>query len=561
MSGKQSNTIVRAVSYLILIDGVFAVTHSLQERLPEGAENLLSFFQYDALNHWLSVLFGFILVYAGFSLLRRSQVAWWVAVSVSLASLASHLLFAHHYYYFIAPGLTLLLLLVSRSQFRARLELNSVQHGLKVFVYVLLAALLYGMVGFWMMDSRDFGHQFSLTTAFSQTLREFILFGDPTLIAHTRQAKWFLDSLSLIGFSSLMYVVYNLFKPIAYRFIIQPKGRQLTQKLLRKYSNSTEDFFKVWPADKSYFIADDRSVAIAYKVLNGIAICYGDPVGKPAGVQKHAGHFLDYCSRQGWLPSFVYVSSELISIYRKLGLTVVRVGHDAMIDINRFNSHTVRNKYFRNIKNRFDKSGYQIEISTPPHSRFLMKELRTISNDWLALPGRREWVFFSGFFEAAYLNRTTLVVLRDKHGSAQAFVNQIPVYKRGFTTIDLMRHTKHSPPNSMDYLLLTWLAKLQGAGFKQFSLGFVPFASDHKKTANLVERILRLIYQVPQPFVSFKGLHQFKSKYEPVWQDRFVAYRKELATPLRISLAITRAMKRPTVIDPELGSQNDLGPV
>jgi lysylphosphatidylglycerol synthetase-like protein (DUF2156 family) len=51
------------------------------------------------------------------------------------------------------------------------------------------------------------------------------------------------------------------------------------------------------------------------------------------------------------------------------------------------------------------------------------------------------------------------------------------------------------------------------------------------------------VYSNGDRFYSFSGLHRFKDKYHPDWQDRYIAYPGGVRNFTRILTALNRAMK------------------
>ena len=124
-------------------------------------------------------------------------------------------------------------------------------------------ALTYGMAGFYLMSRHGFRMSMSPLDALTRTLSAFLLLGNPDLIPHTLRARWFLDSLNVLGVTSLAYGLYSLFRPLDYLYRTLPHERQTVQDLVAAYGRTSEDFFKVWPHDKSYFFSDDHRAVIA----------------------------------------------------------------------------------------------------------------------------------------------------------------------------------------------------------------------------------------------------------------------------------------------------------
>jgi phosphatidylglycerol lysyltransferase len=133
---------------------------------------------------------------------------------------------------------------------------------------------------------------------------------------------------------------------------------------------------------------------------------------------------------------------------------------------------------------------------------------------------------------------------RDASGRMLAFVNQIPCWPDGTTTVDLMRHRLEIPNGTMDYLFLRTLEMLSSE-YRRFSLGLAPLAGvgDHPG-ASLEERAVHQIYERLNRFFSYKGLRSYKSKFDPVWEDRFFCYEGGPQALLRAGMALGRMTER-----------------
>jgi phosphatidylglycerol lysyltransferase len=171
----------------------------------------------------------------------------------------------------------------------------------------------------------------------------------------------------------------------------------------------------------------------------------------------------------------------------------------------------------------------------------LLNEVEEVSEEWLSLPGRRERGFTLGSFDRGYLRETPLFVLRDPGERALAFANEVPSYRKGEATIDMMRHRLEMPNGTMDYLLTKLMLDLREKGHDRFDLGLAPLAGiGDRPGAPLEERTLNQLSERLTRFFSYKGLRFYKAKFDPDWEERFLAYRGGPAGLARVGLALTR---------------------
>jgi phosphatidylglycerol lysyltransferase len=321
----------------------------------------------------------------------------------------------------------------------------------------------------------------------------------------------------------------------------QAKDRYRASKLLTSYGGESDDFFKLWPSDKQYFFSADNQAFIAYKISHKVAVCMGGPVGRDQSMAPLMRSFSRFCQDHGWLILFIQTNKQHQAAYAGVGLKRLLIGADAVINLEKFTKETVNNKYFRNITNRFSKRGFRVERYMPPHQQNLMRQLRDISNSWLEIPHRKEWAFLTGRFSSDYLQQVPLFVLYDANDRAQAFVNQLPSFKPGVATIDLMRRRINAPANSMDYLFIEVQEQLLKEGYSSFNLGMSPLDS-HPLPKDYMARLLIQFYKVSNRFIGFKGLHQFKAKFQPDWEPRYVWYQGNWLDFPRLGLAVYHLM-------------------
>lgn len=322
-----------------------------------------------------------------------------------------------------------------------------------------------------------------------------------------------------------------------------PRPADRARRLLNKYGGEIDDFFKLWPADKDFFFSGDGQAFLAYRVKHGVAVCTFDPVGPDKSVASLLDEFYDFCASKNWLFIFVQTTDKHDQDFSRHRARRITIGADALVPTGQFTSETARNKYFRNINNRFSKAGYATKRYLPPHSAKLLGELKTISDDWLRLPHHEEWQFLTGRFDADYLQRCPLYVLRDKAGVAQAFVTELPSFKKGVGSIDLIRHRRDAKPNSIDFLLVRLIGQYAKDGVPEFNLGLSPLAGQPFSEGGM-DRFIQWFYGTFQSFMRFKGLHQFKSKYHPQWEARYIYTDASVRHLPRMGWAIMRLMGR-----------------
>lgn len=123
-----------------------------------------------------------------------------------------------------------------------------------------------------------------------------------------------------------------------------------------------------------------------------------------------------------------------------------------------------------------------------------------------------------------------------------AFVNVIPSYRPGETTIDLMRHQPEAPNGTMDFLFIELQLLLRERGFRLFNLGMAPFAGvGEEPGASREERAAHYLSEQLGRWVSYKGIRSYKDKFGPTWEARYLVYQGGPVGLVKTALALTKA--------------------
>lgn len=555
-SKKSTHSLVmlRLVAFAVFVNGLLITLGSLDEHVVLHKRIWQSSFQIS-----LAICIGVSLIYLSTLLSRRKRTAWLVTMCVYAFTLAANvtglllgesdfsthpLSLARHLF---LPLVIVGALLYYSREFYVRSDTQSFAQSLRRAGLVLFVALLYGVIGFHLLDKRDFHQNITLAQSIQYTIDQFGLTTTSTLKGYSPRGNAFLDSLSIISTLSVGYAFLALFQPLKARLADQTANRALMQRILASHSNSSEDFFKLWPHDKSYLFSDDHKAGLAYHVTRGVALCVGDPVGPEHSQANLMERFLTECEINDWLPSFILTGQEYSPFYRQHQFSVQKIGEEAIIPIDNFLETKLKDKYFRQIVNKFEKQGYTTQMLEPPHSNGLLRRLKEVSDSWLSLPGRDERGIMMGYFSDDYLQRCPVMVLRDDAGTIQAFINQVAQMDKVEANYDMLRQTTHALSNSNDFLLINFMLYLHAQGFKQLNMGLCPLAGIGEAEGieqSRYDAVIKFVYTNGDRIYSFSGLHKFKTKYDPQWKGRYLAYKGGVRGLTRTLRALTRAMKR-----------------
>ncbi len=545
---------VQFISLLVAVHGIFTLAGSLLDQIAVHRGAHLTSIDFD-----VPLLAGLSLIYLSMLLRRQKQTAWWVAIFAYLlyASLgvAGWLSPLHGHEptvlefirTLVFPALVVSLLILFRREYVVRSDIQGFRDAVRFSVLILLIAFLYGMAGMLLMDTHDFHQEIGPATAAHYTVDQFNITTNHPLHPYTKRARLFLDSLSFVSTLAMLYVLFALFQPLRSRLSDQSHNRAIMRGLLQDNGARSEDFFKLWPHDKQFFFDSNQLSGVAFHVEQGVALCLGDPAGQTKRFSSLMDEFTRLCHLNDWQPAFIHIQETHRKLYENHGFTLQKLGQEAVLELEHFQTEVARNKYFRHIRNKFTKQGFFCEMLQPPHHEAVLDRLKDISSDWLAQDGRVERRFVMGYFNAAYIQQCPVMVVRDAAGTIQAFINLVPAdFDTEEATFDMLRHTQNSLGNVNDFLLINFIEQLGKTGYQRLNLGLCPLIGlrDEDPEANtLIDNFLRFAYANGDRFYSFSGLHRFKAKYEPEWRSRYVAYQNGIPGFTRTMTALMRALR------------------
>jgi phosphatidylglycerol lysyltransferase len=220
-------------------------------------------------SHLTAALAGFALLLLARSLWRRKRVAWLLTIVVLSISIVNHLLKGLDYEEALLAGALALWLFTMRSQFYARSDFPSVRQGMQTLAAALGFTLMYGMLGFYLLD-RHFNVNFGLGAALRQTIIMFTQFYDPGLQPITGFGRYFADSIYLIGAATIGYALVMLARPVLIRHRAKPEDHTRAQQIVEKYGRSSLARAALFD-DKLYFFSPGGSV-IAYVEKAGLPL-------------------------------------------------------------------------------------------------------------------------------------------------------------------------------------------------------------------------------------------------------------------------------------------------
>ncbi len=536
----SEENLVHLVALLTAAMGVInvlsAVTPSVRYRLRLLEQ--YSPFSVSTGGHLTAALAGFALLLLSVSLWRRKQLGWVLTLGILVISIFAHLLKGLDYEEASLAALVLGFHIHLRPYFHARSDTPSVRQGLQVLVAALAFTLAYGIIGFYLLD-RHFKVSFGLWSAIRQTIVMFTQFYDPGLQPITGFGRYFADSIYAVGAVTFGYALAMLLRPVLNRRRPSEEERSRAWEIVLVHGQTALARFAVLDDKKFYFGA--RETLISYVVENRVALVLGDPIGLSENVSGTILSFKSFCASNDWLTAFYQATPNYLNDYKSAGLEYLLLGQEAIVDVALFTLEGSENKTLRNGYNKLVRNGYHYDVIQPPFSPRMLRELNTISNEWLGSRGASEMKFSLGWFDEAYLNTCPILLVRDREGFIEAFANVVTEFQNNGVAVDLMRHRTRVESGLMDFLFVSLFMWAKEQRFASFNLGLSALSGVGEQSDDpVIERALHYVYQNVNRLYNFRGLHTFKDKFHPTWSPRYLAYPGASSLPA-VSISLLNA--------------------
>jgi phosphatidylglycerol lysyltransferase len=453
-------------------------------------------------SHLVGSTAGVVLLILSRGLMRRLSSAWTMAVAVIGTGMVVSLAKGFDWEEALILGGVLVLLLTHRTAFyrKAGIFAEPLEpRWLIALTFVLACSIWLGFTAFQNVDySHDLWWEFSWQDDASRFLRSSL-------------------GAIIIGAGLSLYAMIHQ----------SPRQRRAEPVLLDALTPALAqaeraDAHLAFLEDKRFLFHEAGDAFLMYAVRGKSWIVMGDPIGSPERAAELMWRFLEEVDRYAGWPVFYQVSPTYLPLYLDGGLSLVKLGEEAHVDLNAFTTEGKAGKDWRAALNRAKRENLEFAILPSAEVPAHLPELKSVSDAWLAERGAGEKGFSIGFWSENYLSRFDIAVIR-REGRIVAFANIWYGQPGGEITVDLMRHLP-DVSGIMDLLFVSLMQEGKARGYRWFNLGMAPLSglSDHRLAPSW-HKVAAFVARNGERFYGFKGLRAYKEKFGPVWEPRYLA--------------------------------------
>jgi lysyl-tRNA synthetase, class II len=395
------------------------------------------------------------------SLRRRKRAAWILTVVLTACYLVGILITVavvprahHHPFNWVSLVLTALLLgalLVSRTLFNVRGARGNVALGLAGLVVGAVVAVGLGTLLVYATD-RAGPSSWSASARYAavRVLTVTSLFELPGVDV----PAWTDLAVNLLSVALMLVVLLAFFRSPPGLSRLAPADERRLRTLLSAYGGADSFGYFALRRDLSVSWSRDRAAAVVYRVVNGVALACGDPLGPGDAWAGAVTGWLDTARRHAWAPAAAYAGDEGTAAYRAAGLHAVASDEETVLDAAAVPPELAR------LRTVMPAGGYEavlrrqrdVDPQEWPHLAQLADAWGQHGRRLRALRGRRRAAPGVGRLGDAADGDCLLAECRDRRGRVCAMLVLVPWGEDGLT-VDLLRWDRESGRAAADFLL------------------------------------------------------------------------------------------------------------
>ncbi|MGW8556430.1 phosphatidylglycerol lysyltransferase domain-containing protein [Streptomyces tubercidicus] len=536
------------VGLLNLLAGVFprfrhSRVHALAEVLPGAVSPLAAA---------ASIVVGILLLLLAHGLKRRKRRAWGAAVALLPVGIAAQLVYRHSVFGAVLSLALLVFLVWHRREFAALPDPRSRWKAVANLIVLGGVSFAIGMVVVSSHPHKTIGSP-SLWERAQHVL--WGLFGFEGPVGYTHHVDYTVGySLGALGLLTVATTAYLAFRPEhpAAR-LTEDDERQLRALLDRHGARDSLGYFAL-RRDKGVVFSPTGKAAVCYRVISGVMLASGDPIGDVEAWPGAIERFMAEAKAHSWTPAVTGCSETGGQVWtRETGMDALELGDEAIVDVADF---TLTGRAMRNVRQmvkRIERNGYETRVrrvrDLAPDE---LARIQRAADAWRDTDTERGFSMALGRIDAVADGDAVIATAHQApaegeepgpFGDLKAMQHFVPWGDSGIS-LELMRRDRGADPGMNELLIVAALQAAPDLWIKQVSLNFAVFRSSlergEKLGAGPVIRVWRGMLIFLSRWYQIESLYKFNDKFRPRWEPRFVVFRNSRDIP-RIGLAALQA--------------------
>jgi lysyl-tRNA synthetase class 2 len=494
--------------------------------------------------HTVSVIIGLLLLMLSHGLKRRKRRAWEAATLLLAGSVVVHVIpfREDRIVTALVSALLVAALLYFRAEFYAVGDPRTRWRALWVFLGLVVADVAIGLT--YILLARGLAHDYSLWQRVVHVAYGLVGVSGPVRFVPDRRSDLFALLTSALGLFTLVVTAYLFFRPARPAGRLGQQDAERVRELLKKQGDRDSLGYFTLRSDKSIIWSPTGKACIGYRVVSGVMLAGGDPLGDPEAWPGAIHAFLDEAARHAWVPAVMGCGELAAEVWCREGeLTALELGDEAVVEIADF---SLKGRPMRNVRQmvaRVERSGYVADVRRAGDVGCeQIAEFARQAGSWRGNPTERGFSMALGRLGAPG-DENCVIATAAENGVLRGILHFVPWGAEGLS-LDLMRRDRSAQPGVNDFLIVETIKAADSLGIKRISLNFAVFRSALERGERIgagpVLRLWRGILLFASRWFQIESLYKFNAKFTPAWVPRFFVFPGASDAP-RVALAALEA--------------------
>jgi len=516
--------VIGAVTYVIgLIDIISGLRHTLLDRLRTFTEIVPGAIG-DAASA-ATVVTGVLLVLIAHGLRRRKVRAWRAAVTLLGVSVLLNGVRLHWAALLVALGV-LVVLILQRRKFHALGDPRTRWRSLTVFVALFVTSTVIGVLSL-VLNRRDIVGGWPGAWPVVQHVWAGLVGMEGGLVLSGERLDDIISALLLsLGLMTGVTSLYLLLRAPEPRPELTDVDETRLRALLRTSPDSL-GYFNL-RRDKSVVWSDSRKAAVAYRVVGGVMLASGDPIGDPEAWPGAMASFLREAQDHAWTPAVLGCSERAGLAWTRLAdFAALELGDEAVLEVAEFSLQGRPMRNVRQMVGRVRRAGYTTRVCRV--ADLSADDRQAVLEDaasWRSSETERGFSMALGR-TADVLDPEAVVVTAHEGGRVRGLLQFVPWGADGMS-LDVMRRDAAAEPGINELLISAALEAAPALGVRRLSLNFAVFRAVLERGERLGAgpfiRAWRTVLIFASRWFQIESLYRFNAKFQPVWRPRYLVY-------------------------------------